>query len=162
MPERLRFKFPLRPTGTVSKMGAYLSTRVPAEYLGDFWGTRIERFANRTARGANFLFLGIVQIVGHQDVRCERVESKEFVFLLSFFPVFRRPVVGARMHCTGFSRSTNRRKSAVSPGRTWFVDLRRFSCRPGSLGLLALSSKSGRWARDRTKLRILCHTNSCL
>ena len=115
---------------------------------GRLWGPQVSKFANRTTRGANFLFLGIVQIAGHQDVRCERLESKEFVFLLSFFPVFQRPVVGARMLCAGFARSTNRRNSAVSPGRTWFVDLRRFSYRPGSLGLLALSSKSGRWARD--------------
>ena len=98
--------------------------------------------SSNLARGANFLFLGMVQIAGHQDVRCERLESKEFVFLFHF-SVFQRPVVGARMLCTGFARSTNRGDSAVSPGRTWFVDLRGFSCRPGSLGLLALSPKSG-------------------
>jgi hypothetical protein len=44
------------------------------------------------ARGANFLFLGIVQIAGHHCVRCERLESKEFVFLFHFSPYFNGPL----------------------------------------------------------------------
>jgi hypothetical protein len=47
-----------------------------------------------TARGANFLFLGMVQIAGHQDVRCEKLESKEFVFLFRFSPYFNDPLWG--------------------------------------------------------------------
>src|SRR5580692_1492571 len=82
--------------------------------------------------------------------------------LSSFFLGISATGLGARVLRTGFTRPTNSGNNAGAPGRSWLVDLRRFSCRLGCRLFLALSSKLERWERHHTKVRILCHTNGYL
>lgn len=60
---------------------------------------RGRKFDRCQRRGANFLFLHILQIAKRQSFRCERSESKEFVILF-FASYFSNPSRGnSSLHC---------------------------------------------------------------